>query len=324
MASPPQDRVDRLFARAIRARSRGELSRARALVLESLELAPRKLRLLIELADVQKEQGELAEALTTLRRAQRAHSESATVLLRIGIVQLELGRPKLAQRALGRSLELEASALAHNLMFVALARQGREREGEDELRAALKLEPDNEEAHCNLGICCRRRRQLVRAERHLRRAIELDRDYQVAHAELGELLLQRKQYAEARRSLQRAVRLRPEAYWARLYLAQSCWELRRLKDAEDQYKTALELRPEDALGHALYGEFLSSVRRQPKRAHRHFETALMLDPRDPTAHYHLGKHLCSWGRDSEGLAHLRKAARFGDGRAANLLASAEA
>ena len=104
MATTPPDRVDRLFVRALRARSQGELAKARALVLESLELAPSKLRLLIELADVQKEQGELAEALATLRRAQRGYPESATVQLRIGILQLELSRPKLAERALRRSI----------------------------------------------------------------------------------------------------------------------------------------------------------------------------------------------------------------------------
>ena len=316
--------VDRLFSRALRARSRGQPGAARVLVLQALTLAPRKLRLLIELADCEKELGDLSAALRSLRRAERVRPDSATVQLRIGIVQLELGRPKLAERALRRALELEPSAPAHNLLFAVLSRQGREAEGEPHLRAALRLDPRNEEAHCNLGICYRKRRQLARAERHLRSAIEIDPGYQVAYAELGEVLLMRGQHAEARRALRKAVRLRPEAYWARLYLAQASQELRRLKEAEDQYREALELRPEDPLGHALYGEFLSVVRGRPVDAESCLHTAVMLDPRDATAQYHMGKHLCRTGRDREGRKHLRRAARFGDARALTLLERARA
>ena len=243
--------------------------------------------------------------------------------LRIGIVQLELGRPRRAERALRRSLEIEAGPLAHNLLFAALARQDREREGESHLRAALRLEPDNEESHCNLGICYRKRRQLARAERHLRRAIEIDRGYAVGQAELGELLMMRKQYAEARRVLGRAVRLNPGAYWARLFLAQANCELRRLKEAEERYREALELRPEDSLIHALYGEFLSATRRRPAEGERYLRTAVMLDPKDPTANYHLGTHLCRRGSEREGLRHLRQAARSGDARARSMLERAE-
>jgi tetratricopeptide (TPR) repeat protein len=324
MEEDTSSRIDRLFGRAVLARSRGQIEKARLLTLEALQIEPGKARLWIELADCERELGRRPEALQALRKAERARPDSATVQLRIGAIQLELGRPKLAERALRRSLELEARPTTHNLMFVALARQGREPEGEAHLHATLKLDPDNEEAHCNLGIRYRDRRQLARAEKHLRRAIEIDSRYQVAHAALGYLLLLRKQYPEARRVLRKAVRLRPDAYWARLYLAEAARQLRRFKEAEEQYLEALHLRPEDSLGHSLYGEFLSSRPKRHAEGERHLRTALMLDPRDASAHYHMGKHLCSWGREREGIAHLRRAERRGDERATSLLKRVEA
>jgi tetratricopeptide (TPR) repeat protein len=324
MEEEASSRIDQLFGRAVHARGRGEIEQARALTLEALQIEPGKARLWIELADCERELGRRGEALRALRKAEGSRPDSATVQVRIGAIQLELGRPRLAERALHRSLELEPRPVAHNLMFVALARQGREQQGEAHLRATLKLDPDNEEAHCNLGIRYRDRRQLARAEKHLRRAIKIDSRYQVAHAALGSLLLMQKQYAEARRVLRKAVRLEPEAYWARLYLAQANWQLSRFKEADEQYLEALLKRPEDSLGHALYGDFLSSRPGSQAEGERHLRTALMLDPRDAAAHYHIGKHLCGWGREREGISHLRKAVRHGDDRARSLLKRVEA
>ena len=49
--------VDRLFARAVRARSKGNVDGALKALVEALELAPRKARLWIEVADCQRDMG---------------------------------------------------------------------------------------------------------------------------------------------------------------------------------------------------------------------------------------------------------------------------
>src|SRR5207244_536122 len=60
------------------------------------------------------------------------------------------------------------------------------------LREALKLEPDYEEAHYNLGCCLARLQDLPLAEHHFRRAIAIDPEYAPAFAELGRLLSRRR------------------------------------------------------------------------------------------------------------------------------------
>ena len=69
-----------------------------------------------------------------------------------------------------------------------LGRLKRNEEAEECLRKALKVDPNYEEAHYNLGYIYRLNGKAKLAEKHLRRAIEIDRKYSLAYAELGQLL----------------------------------------------------------------------------------------------------------------------------------------
>lgn len=307
--------VDRLFARAVRARNKGDLDGALKALVEALELAPRKARLWIEIADCQRELGHGEEALRALRRAERARPDSATVQLRRGIVQLERGRPDLALRALDRALEIEPSAVAHNLCFSAYARMGRSDEARDHLKRALALDRDNAEAHCNLGMLLSDEQKFGQAEKHLRRALEIDKGDVLAHAELGRVLLRRGRGADAIPLLRRAMRLNPDAYWARLHLAEALAGERRFSQAEKLYKQALAARPAAPQGYARYAVFLAERPGRGDEAERQLHTALMLDPADADAQYAMGELLVVKAR-----AHLSEAAAAGHPGAAARLA----
>ncbi len=313
-SSDPAD-VDRLFARAVRARNKGDLDGALKALVAALELAPRKARVWIEIADCQREMGHGEEALRALRKAERSRPDSATVQLRKGIVQLERGRPDLALRALEHALEIEPSAVAHNLCFSAYARMGRSDEARGHLKRALALDSDNAEAHCNLGVLLSDEGKFAQSETHLRRALEVDKRDVVAHAELGRVLLRRGHGAEAVPLLRRAIRLNPDAYWARLHLAEALAAERRFSSAEKTYKEALAARPAAPQGYARYAEFLAGRPGRADEAERQLQTALMLDPDDRDAQFAMGDRLLERAR-----AFLESAAEAGHSRAAVRLA----
>ncbi|MCP4002812.1 MAG: tetratricopeptide repeat protein [bacterium] len=306
--------IDRLFARAVRARNAGDLDGALKLLVEALELAPRKARLWIEVADCQREMGHGEEALRALRRAERTRPDSATVQLRKGIVQLERDRPDLALRALDRALEIEPSAVAHNLCFSAYTRMGEPEQARGHLKSALGLDPGNAEAHCNLGVLLSDEEKLGEAEKHLRRALKADKRDAVAHAELGRVLLRRDHGSEAIPLLRRAVRLNPNAYWARLHLAEALTAGRRFAMAEKAFKQALAVRPAAAQGYARYAGFLAVRPGRADEAERQLQTALMLDPDDRDAQFAMAERLLE-----KACTHLESAADAGHPRAAKRL-----
>ena len=186
------------------------------------------------------------------------------------------------------------------------------------LRRAIKLDPEYEEAHYNLGCGYRLRRQYSRAERHLRRAIEIDLAYSLAYAELGwSLLCHRKgvvhteEVAESIRLLKKSIKLDPDYGWSRLYLANALWGRRRIKSADEQYSRDIELWPEDSISYWCYGGFLAYEGNNDSLAEEYLRRAVELDAKDQQANYHLGKHLLGWDRKEEAIKFLRKAANQG-------------
>ncbi len=206
-------------------------------------------------------QDQFSEALRFARRAEQFSPQSSKIQRFIGHLQLELGRPKLAERALRKSIKKKPSAAANIFLGSALGKQGRFREEKSSYQSAVRLDPKNEEAHYNLGVKYKFKNQRSRAEKHFRRAIEIDPRYGLAYSELGSVLVHKGLYSQARSILLKVVKFSADNYWARLYLANANWHLRRLKDAEEQYRAVQKASPSDSLANACLGDFLSCEQR---------------------------------------------------------------
>lgn len=263
--------------------------------------------------------GNHSQALRILRRAERYSPKNGNIQAHIGRTQLELNKPKLAERALRKSVKLDPKASTCIFLNHALFLQNREKEGVVFLRLALKLEPKNEEVHLNLGEYYSRHKKLKKAEAHFRMAIEIDIKYALAYSELGQLLLHKKQYKEARRILSKSVRLEPDYYWSHLYLAHTNHVLRKLKEAEEQYNEALRISPNDPFTLALYGDFLSSENRRLDKAEKYFSMAVTRMPTNDEVQFYVGKHYCRVGKYDKSRVHLKIAARKGHKRAGEIL-----
>src|SRR5205823_6054453 len=86
---------------------------------------------------------------------------------------------------------------------------------------AVKLNPDDEDAHYNLGHALARQRKVEEALPYFKEAIRLDPKYAEAHLNLGSAYLVRRKIDEAITELQTALQLKPDLEPARRALAKA-------------------------------------------------------------------------------------------------------
>ena len=266
------------------------------------------------------EAGDWKEAIRVGRRITKRQPRAHQAYCVIARGYAELGRWKMAERFYRRSLAIKQEPWTWLLLGWALDRLRRHDEAEECLREALKVDPDYDEAHYNLGYNYRKEAKFDLAENHLRRAIEIDPNYALAYAELGALLVgQKNRIREAAGYLKSAVDHNPNDGWSRAYLANALWKLRKLKAAEEQYRRLIDLWPTHALPYWCYGDFFAYERNDSSTAESYLRKAVEIDPKGQFTNYYLGKHLLYWNREDEAKRFLQNAARLGHAKARALL-----
>jgi tetratricopeptide (TPR) repeat protein len=330
---PQDDKAQRLFDAAIKAEDEGNLSKALRLYKKVAEIDKNAPHPMLMIASVLRDQGQWKAAIQAARKVTRRWPDSHAAHLAFSIIgdcYLEQSQFLRAERALRQALAIEPQPWTWVQLSVALLRSGREDEAVKGLQNALKVDPDYEEAHYNLGVEYRLRGQYARSEKHLRRAIEIDPDYSLAYAELGWTLLQHRKgvrdktrATEAIPLLKKSIKLNPNYGWSRIYLANALWGFRKLKAAGEQYRKVIELWSDYSLSYWCYGGFLAWEGINDTLAEEYLRKAIELDPRDEAANYNLGKHLHDGGRNNEAIKFLRKAAKQGHEKAAKILRTIE-
>jgi len=82
-----------------------------------------------------------------------------------------------------------------------LADLKRYEEAEKEYRVAIRINPNDAEAHNNLGILLKNLKHYEEAEKEYREAIRINPNYAEAHNNLGVLLYDLRRYEEAEKEL---------------------------------------------------------------------------------------------------------------------------
>lgn len=314
------EKMSDVFEAAIQAEEAGDSDKALRLYERALLIDPTAPHPQIRLASLLYDVGKLKQAIRVARQLTKRSPRFFYAYVVIGRSYAELGRWKMAERFYRQSLAITQESWTWVLLGEALDRLGRQDEAEECLRKALKVDPDNDEAHYNLGCIYRMEGKFALAEKHLRRAIEIDPKYALAHGELGALLLGHKNRTkEAVRLLRKALKYDPNDGWSRAYLANALATLRKLKAAEEQHRRLLELWPNHSLSYWTYGSFLASERKDSSTAEWYLRKAVEIEPKDEIANYYLGKYLLYWDQKEEAERFLRNAARSGYAKARELL-----
>lgn len=164
---------------------------------------------------------------------------------RLSQVQLEQGKTLQAIESVDKALKLDPeNAEAHYLLGFIHYQQSEYKEAEKEFKKALKLNPYYTDAHNHLGLVYRETKDYDKALSEFHAALN-DKAYQSPeriHLNIGYLYLERGMYTEAIASFQKSVALSPGYLRGRLGLG-TAYSKSGQKDLADK-----ELRKVVALG----------------------------------------------------------------------------
>ena len=94
-------------------------------------------------------------------------------------------------------------------------------------------------------------------------------------------------------------------------LGESYLRQRRFKQARLHLAAALTYQPDNARYHYLLAHALShGAQPDPQRASKHYQRSLKLEPKRPIRLSAFGLFLVQFGQSTEGLRHLRRAAKI--------------
>jgi tetratricopeptide (TPR) repeat protein len=147
----------------------------------------------------------------------------------------------------------------------------------DHYLRALAINPEDEEAHFNLGFAYVRQKNTAKAIEHYREAIRLFPDYGEAHNNLGNILVAQKKYDEAMGHYSAAIRISPDNSSALNNLGRCLGEQGRTEEALKQFLEAVRLNPNYVEAHFNLGNSYLLLGK-PDEAISQFEKLLQIAP----------------------------------------------
>ena len=168
------------------------------------------------------------------------------------------------------------------------------------------MQPDDPEAHCNLGLALASQAKLDAAVTHFRQALRLNSKYAEAHNNLGTALRSQRKQEEAIKCFRQALRCSPAFADAHYNLGNALKDMAQWDEAADQYRQALRLKPGSANAHNNLAIVLQNQDRLLDAA-SHYREALKLNPRHAEATRNLGTILQNDGKLEDALALYQQA-----------------
>lgn len=205
-----------------------------------------------------------------------------------------------------------AASFGHVVLGKSFFLQGRHREAEAEFREAIRLKPDNAEAHFNLGYLLRKRlfdrEKLIEAVRELKEALRLNPGHDQARWCLTEVLFNLGEYAEAVPAFRESLLRNPkrDLHFTRWQIGYALLRQGKYREAEKELR--LSLRKDGTFDRTRF-DLSEGLWKQGKCA----EAAKVLlgpprmDRGNPEFHYRLGRCYAQWGKEREALKCLRSA-----------------
>jgi len=171
---------------------------------------------------------------------------------------------------------------------------------------AVKLAPQDAEAHNNLAITLAELKRLDEAQASYKKAIELKSDFPEAYNNRGAVLLELNSLEDARFCFTRAIELKPEFAEAHNHLGLALKHLEQLEEGVESFRRAIALNPEYAAAHNNLGDSLKEIGRV-EEAMESFRQALAIEPGLSEAHNNLGTALLGLGKTEEALESYKEA-----------------
>jgi tetratricopeptide (TPR) repeat protein len=124
----------------------------------------------------------------------------------------------------------------------------------------LRKDPNDPDAHEDIGMALMGQGRWSEAEQHFRKAIQVRPGFAKAHYDLGIVLRRLNRLAEARTALESALRLNPDDFKAHGNLGFIALQEGNPTAARAHFETALRLNPGDAMARAGLGDVTNALR----------------------------------------------------------------
>ena len=210
------------------------------------------------------------------------------------------------QQAAERAVETDStSAQAHYSLGLLLDATGRSDEAVAELRAALDLQPLNDDAHRLLGRVLARRGRYEEGLAELQKAVAIRPGFWQNHIEVGLTHFEAGNYECAIASFMQVTALQPESPRGFLMLGAAQMARDELPAALDAFTRAITLQP-DADAYTNIGTIQYWLG-QYQRAYESNRQAIHLRPTEPLFHRNLGDVEMQLNRQAAALASYRRA-----------------
>lgn len=176
-------------------------------------------------------------------------------------------------------------AETHYVLGVARLNTGDLIGATEELREALRVQPDLVEARMSLGTALYQIGDLDGASEAYHAALRTQPDLVQAHVNLATIHIVKREWAPARNELQVALQLQPDLVRAHYALGLVRYGLGDRRGAIEAYREALQLKPDYADAHYNLGLLLKLANQEGEAAQEFYAAALAGMPK---AQYFLG------------------------------------
>ena len=174
------------------------------------------------------------------------------------------------------------------------------------LRKALKIKPDYEAGHNDLGLSLYQKGDLTSAINSYRTAIQLKPDYTNAYINLGNALKKQGDFPTALDTYRKAIEFRPSCVEAHYNLGVTLQEQGKLAEAISSYQKAVQLKPKFFQAYNNIG-LIFKEQGDLAEAINSYRKAIELNANYPEAHFNLGIALKEQGNLTAALSSYKTA-----------------
>jgi predicted O-linked N-acetylglucosamine transferase (SPINDLY family) len=302
-----KDRARDLFIKALKCLEKRDFSYAEQIFIETLNLAPRSVPTLNNLAIAQYEQGKTDHAALTAQKVLEIDHNNIDAYLTLSTCQKDQQHYDEALKTCQKIISIDPTIVeAHCNLGSCLSKTQKYNEAIASFDRALALRPDSLEAWLGRGNVFTELKRYNDAFAAYDKALTLNGDLAGAWLGRGNVFTQLKRYNDAFAAYDKALALKPDLAETWLGRGNVFTELKRYNDAFAAYDKALELKPDLAEAWLGRGSVFIELK-QHREAFAAYDKALALKPNLTELEgerLHCKMHLCDWSNFTTECQHL--------------------
>jgi predicted O-linked N-acetylglucosamine transferase (SPINDLY family) len=305
--SPQTLSISEVMELAFQYHQEGELSQAKKLYQQVLQVEPHHSEALHLLGVIATQEGNYETAVDLINQAILIDNSSPSFYNNLGNALWHLGLMTDAVTCFQQALALNPHFTeAYNNLGNVFKEENKLHEATTCYQQALVLNPNYTDAYYNLGLVFSEQGKVAEAIAYYQQLLTLEPNYTDAYYRLGEIFKQQGQLEEAANCYQHLLAYNPNDAEALNILGNVLSGQGQLFEAMGCYQRALALNPTYVEAHNNLG---NALRAQGKlsEAVSCFQRALTLAPQFAEAHNNLGVTLQDQGRAGEAIQHYKAA-----------------